>query len=432
MKKSRDFRYIIITLVVLAVIVCGYAVRSVYLNYTGKIETEYIFRSTENESVVVDGVVIRDENRYEGGENISILKKAENKVYVPIVSDSASVAKGDAIAIAFQNSTQAEAYKRSRELEEKIEYLEQLQDQENLSYINVLTLNSEINSAVNNYMKIVDSKDLSSLDDAVQNINYKITTKQIATGSSLDFSKSLKSYTKEKKKNDKQIKGMLRVTTSYAGYFISNVDGYESVFDYQAVSDGEITAEQISKFLKSKAEPSQDSFGKIIGQHTWYFACNLNFTSASNLKKNHYVRVNFPEKGIYDVPMLVKYVSDKADETVSVILKCTLMNESLANLRKEKAEITINSYDGYKISNEALSVNDEGLTGVYVLNGRQVVFKPIRILYNADNYVIADKFIFYDANGNIDNSATDSYPAIKEFDNVILKGRNLEDGKVID
>ena len=432
MKKSRDLRFVIITLVVFAVIVCGYALRSVYLNYTGKLETEYIFRTKENEVVAVDGIVVRDENRNKGGENISILKKAENKVYVPIVSDSASVAKGDTIALAFQNTSQAEAYEKSRELEEKIANLEKLQDQENLSYINVLTLNSEINSAINGYMKIVDSKNLSSLEDAVQNINHKITTKQIATGSKLDFSSSIKKYTKQKNKNDKLIKGMVSVKTSYSGYFISNVDGYESAVDYQSVSDGEITSEQINALLKSKAEVPQDAFGKIIGQHTWYFACNLELTRASNLKKNYYVSVDFPEKGIYNVPMIVEYVSDKAGETVSVVLKCTLMNEELANLRREKAEITIKSYDGYKISNEALSVNDDGLTGVYVLNGRQVVFKPIRILYNARDYVIADSFIFYDAQGNVDYERTDAYPNVKEFDKVILKGRNLENGKVID
>ena len=159
MKKTQNFKTVVIMLCIAGAIVLAYAVQGIYFSYTGSVETEYIFETVDKQVVTAQGFVVRDENRTVNGKNISILEKGEERAYVPIVSDSASVAKEQTIAISFENEQDAKAYNESLALEEKIDHLVSLQNQGNVSHINVMTLNSEISSAVNEYMKIIESGD---------------------------------------------------------------------------------------------------------------------------------------------------------------------------------------------------------------------------------------------------------------------------------
>lgn len=431
-KMSRDMKTVVIMLIVFGVIVLAYIGQDLYFSSSGKVETEFISMTSEKEVVSVDGFVVRDENRTDAaGESISVLYMQDGRIYIPTLSDSTSVAFGDTIALSFSNEQQAQDYQQAMELQSKIDYLESLQSQENLSYVNVVALNSEISAAIHDYLALIDSNKLTSLEEAVRKINYKITTKQIATGSTPDFSKLLKRYQKQKKNLNVDSLRSVGVLSPYAGYFVSTVDGYESKYDFSSLASGTVDAEEVKALLDGKPDKTDGAYGKIIGQHTWYLLCNMPQNRASIVKKGYYVTVSFPEKGLYDLPMRVQSVSNRTDDSVAVVFKCTLMNEALSALRKEKAEITVKTYEGFRISNEALLENADGLTGVYVLSGKRVVFKPIQILYYADNHVIAREAVYYKDNGEIDTEKTPSLPQLEAYDRVIVKGKNLYDGKVI-
>ena len=430
MKNSKNFKTVVIMLCVAAAIVLAYAAQGIYFSYTGSVETEYIFQTDDKQMVSAEGFVVRDENRTENKKNLSILEKTEGRTYVPIVSDSASVAKGQTIAISFENEQDAKAYNESLNLQEKIDHLTQLQDQGSVSHINVMTLNSEISSAVNDYMKIIESGDYSDLDSAAQNISYKITTRQLATGTKLNFSPLISDYKKQKKSLLKTISGKKNVSTEYAGYFVSTVDGFESAADYNSIAEGKIDSDGVEKLLSKKGEETANAFGKIIGQHTWYFVLDLPLGDATAFKTGCYVDVSFPDKGVNNLSMSVQSVSSRAGDKVSVVLKCTSMNKEISALRKEKAQITVKTYTGLRISNEALTSDENGTEGVYILSGKRVSFKPVNIIHYGENYVMATAVTFYNEDGSVDYEKT-SENEIKAFDRVITKGRNLSDGKVI-
>ena len=432
-KLSRDMKTVVIMLIVFGVIILAYIVQDIYFSGAGKVETEYITQTEEKEVVSVSGFVVRDENRTdEAGNSLSILYIQNGRVYIPTVTDSTSVAYGDSIAVSFASEEQAQSYRQAMELQSKIDYLKTLQEQDSLSYVNVVALNSEISAAIHEYLRLIDSNKLSSLDEAVRKINYKLTTKQIATGSELDFSKLLKRYEKQKKALNVSSVHMSDILSPYAGYFVSSVDGYETKFDFSSLATESVTAKQVDELLQSKPEDVTGAYGKIIGQHTWYLLCYIPQNRVGVVKRGNQVSVSFPEKGIYDLDMRVQSVSDRADKNVAVVLKCTQMNEALSGLRKEKAEITVNTYKGFQISNDALVENKDGLTGVYVLAGKRVVFKPIKILYYADNHVMAAPAVYYNEDGEIDKEKTPDLPRLAAYDRVIVKGKNLYDGKVID
>ncbi|MBR6568160.1 MAG: hypothetical protein IKK60_05865 [Clostridia bacterium] len=435
MNSSKDKKIVLIMLISFAVLAVLYASQYVYSKSTGKIEFEYALKYTQQEKLNVKGFAVRDENRVKNGKNVSILYKDNNKIYVPVLTDSANVGMNDTIAITFKSEEQAENYLASKELEAKLEDLENLKSQGELNYVNVVYLNSSIYSSVDDYVGTVNGNDLSSLDDSVSSFISKVSTKQIATGSGFDIDSRIKEVKKELKAVKKTFKKSGEIKSSYSGYFVGNVDGYEAVKSYEDVKNKKVAVNEGSKLINSEKVLDGNAFGKIIAQHTWYFIFDTSITDASVIKTGYYVTVDFPEKGIEDITMKVYSVSELNGDTITVVLQCTSMNEDLANLRIEDAAITVKDYNGFRISSDAIAENDEGIKGVYVVLGNYVKFTPISISYYGDDYVIADRYIVYkkDEEGNkvVDEEATENYRSLGLYDKIIVKGMHIEDGMLI-
>ncbi len=435
MNSSKDKKIVIGMLVAFGLLVVLYFTQHIYSNSTGKLEFEYALSYTQEEKLNVKGFAVRDENRVENGKNISLLYKDDNKVYVPVLNDSANVGKNDTIAITFSSEEQAEKYLESKNLEAKLEDLQNLKNQGTLNYVNVVYLNSSIYNAVDDYVATVKSGDLGALDGAVSSFVSKISTKQIATGSGFDIDSKISAVKKELKSVQKEYKKTGDVRSSYSGYFVSDTDGYEYVKSYDDVKNKKVSVNEGSKLLGSERKNDGDVFGKIIAQHTWYFIFDTSITDASVIKTGYYVTVDFPDKSIEDVTMKVYSVSELNGDTITVTLQCTSMNESLAKLRMENAAITVKDYNGYRINNNAIVENEEGIKGVYVALGNFVRFTPVSISYYGDDYVIANKYIVYkqDEDGNkvIDEESTKKYRSLNLYDKIIVKGMHIKDGMLI-
>lgn len=435
MNTARDKKIALGMLIAFAVLALLYFAQSVYNSSTGKIEYDFAFSYTQEEKLKATGFAVRDENRILDGENTSILVKKSDKVYVPVISDSANVSKKDILAFTFDNDQQAENYIRVQELKEKLTDLRELKSQGDLSYVNVVYLNSSIYNSVEDYIETISLSNLSGLDSAVSSFTSKMSTKQIATGDSFDIDSQIKALEKEIKALEKTYNTSKGVKASYPGYFVSNVDGYENTKSYNDVKNKIVSVNEGSTLINSKKSKVDGSFGKIIGQHTWYFIFDTSITDASVIRTGYYVTVDFPEKSIEDITMKVHNVSELNGDKITVTLQCTAMNEELANLRIEDVEITVKSYEGYRIDSRAITENDEGLKGVNVILGTYVRFTPISIIYYGDDYVIAEKYVAYkeDEDGNtvVDTEKTSQYRSLKLYDMVIVKGMNVVDGMLI-
>lgn len=435
MNSKKDKKIALGMLIAFAVLSLLYFSQYVYSKSTGKIEFEYALKYTQQEKLNVKGFAVRDENRTKDEKNISILLKSENNAYVPVLNDSANVGKNDIIALTFSSEEEAENYIKANRLEAKLNDLQNLKNQGELNYINVVYLNSSIYSTVDDYVSSISKNDFSGIDDSVSNFVSKVSTKQIATGNGFDIDSRIKAVKKELKDIRKTYSKTGEIKSSYSGYFVSNVDGYESVKSYEDVKNKKVSVNEGSKLIASEKKPVDNAFGKIIAQHTWYFIFDTSITDASVIKTGYYVTVDFPDKNIEDITMKVYSVSELNGDTITVTLQCTSMNEELANLRIENAAITVKDYNGFRISNDAIVENDEGLKGVNVVLGNYVKFTPVSISYYGDDYVIANSYVVYkeDENGNkvIDEDATKQYRSLNLYDKIIVKGMHIKDGMLI-
>ena len=104
-----------------------------------------------------------------------------------------------------------------------------------------------------------------------------------------------------------------------------------------------------------------------------------------------------------------------AEQTV-LILKCSLMNSEIASLRLADIEIRVNSYTGIKLPAEAVHVNN-GEKGVYALVASVVKWRKADILYTTDDYVVL-------------SYTPEEDGGIKLYDQIVVQGKELHDGKV--
>ena len=108
-----------------------------------------------------------------------------------------------------------------------------------------------------------------------------------------------------------------------------------------------------------------------------------------------------------------------------MVFQCDYIDENVLAIRKEPIKINLAEYKGLAVSKSAIhektltrTVIDEEtgketqaerlVKGVYVLNGKQLVFKEIDIIFSADDYVICSV--------NPDKSRLFSDGTIKEYD----------------
>ena len=428
MKSTKDTKIAIGLVAAFIFMVALYGINSLYNNRTGKLETEYILSYSETQSVSVKGFAVRDENISVDGKNASIFYKDDNLVYIPAISDSENIAKNGVIALGFSDESQASAYAQEIEMRAKLENIRETASKQGLNHSNVLFLNSQIATGISNYIKAVSDEKISDAEAVAENITSNITSRQSAIGEELSYDDIISDYTKQIKTLKSSYTIRKRIISPFAGYFISDVDGFESAVSYKDVEGKKISNGDGEKYLNLVPGDTHNAYGKLIAQHTWYYVFDMNVNDSSVIKSGYWVSVSFDDLGIRDVDMLVYDVTEAKGDVITVTLKCTAMNEKLAKLRKESATIAVKEFSGYKINNDAISENEDGIMGVYVIVGNIMKFAPIDIQYYSDSYVIAKGVTMLRDDGD---KSQGYYHKLKQYDRIIVKGINLEDGNIV-
>ena len=95
------------------------------------------------------------------------------------------------------------------------------------------------------------------------------------------------------------------------------------------------------------------------------------------------------------------------------------MNEELSNLRKVSGKIVIRDYTGIKIRKDAVRFNDKNQPGVYIKEGNLIKFNRIEEIYSDDNFVVAE-------------NKAGAAGWLAQYDEIVVSGKELTDGKVIE
>ena len=115
--------------------------------------------------------------------------------------------------------------------------------------------------------------------------------------------------------------------------------------------------------------------------------------------------------------MTVMAVNAEKDGSCAVVLQSDTLSEVLNSLRKQTVTIRFKSYSGIRVSNKAIHFEEDQM-GVYIVEGAVAHFAPIEKVYSNDEYMLC-------------KTDTELKDALQAYDQVIVEGKDLYDGKVV-
>lgn len=420
----------VITLLLIAYIVSVI----IKANFT-QIDTQSANIMTVSDSVSVRGYFIRDEK---------LLTNKKDGYVSYRTDDGGKIAKGEVVADVYPDENKATNEKIIEKLEMQIAALKQLEEN---SKENIVSSPEDTDKNINTYLSQINynvcNGKLSDADKNVENILYNLNERQLITGKTKKFDdkiNELNDRINNLKKNDSKSKNT-QIKSPVSGYFVSSADGYEGIYgvkDLEKIMPGDLS----DKKIKKKAV-DDDVIGKTIEGVYWYIACEVSAEDALRLKTSDNLSVNIPTVNNTNIKVDVYSVNQESKTSDAVvILRGNYMNPEMSRVRSEDISIVINTYDGIYVPKNSVhekqvtqTVEDENgkektetvtVQGVYVLIGNELQFKQIITEYVGEDFVISKK------TPEDNDLVTDEYGVLKAYDDVVVEGANLYDGKIVD
>lgn len=407
--KSKKLRTVLLILFILLLFFfIGYQFYTSY-GKRANIETSTAVYQTVYKDISTEGFVIRNEhyvtNQYSG-------------TVVPALSNGSKVSIGDTVARVYSTESGARNDARLKELEQDIEYYR------SISAAAAGTMPADIThykrKVFLSSVKFSDSaekNDFGSISTLAREFREALTKKQIVCGIDVDVSDTLNSLTNEYQVLSGQAGSYSPITADVSGYYVNTADGYENAVDFDSVKS--IDVAMVDTLLSTEAsQVPVAAEGKLVTEFNWYIVCNIPIKESLSMQVGEALNIGFSNASVSDLRMIIAAINeDKEAGKASLILKSNNMDASVASLRKCSIRIRTDEHEGFILEPRAVRTID-GKTGVFVHLGNLARFKLIDITYSDDTMILAN---------NVEGE--DGY--IRQFDEVILEGTDLYDGKII-
>ena len=393
-----------ISLALLA-LVSLYVILQCFVIFHQSYKTETAIAYTMADSVTLDGVVSFATVPVEGSGNLGYL-----------VKDGERVSNGTVVAECYTDDSQGLLRERLDRLGRTIDLLSK---SENSTGSDLSVLTNQTRQALYNLLDKLDTAEYSGITDAEDDFLLAQNRLQVSTGQTGNFSQTINTLQAEYDEINAQLGTLQTITASTNGYFSSTEAMSPIVTDQNSLDSASPT--ELQQMLEA-GFPARDTgcAGQIATGFSWRFYAVCDLETAERFDGITSVKISVPGK--QNTPLaatLVEVTSDEASGVAKLVFECQTINAEILSFGQETAQIDIKTYEGIRINKEALHIVD-GARGVYVKYGNLQRFLKITTLYEDDNYILIP------GNGAI---GTDN--EVRLYDEVIVQGTNLQDGKLL-
>lgn len=332
-----------------------------------------------------------------------------------IVSEGEKVSKGGTIAEVYPSVEMATAYEKIDKISEQIDILESINSVTDPSSVDLDTLTNRINKSYVELMKSADTGKFDTLNEKLSSLLSHLNRKQIITGEVSGFDNLLSSLKTELATlKSTTASPTSKISAEKSGFFVSQTDGLERILSINSVD--KIDENIFEKIDSAKAS---SGFGKIVSSQKFYIIAKMDGDDYLRFSEGDSLKLKTSIPGCEELKTTVyKNKVSPTENSAIMILSCSTMNGQIALTRSASLSIVTEEFSGIRVSNNAVRVVD-GVTGVYIMQGSIVKFRPIEIVYSTDTFSVCKQ---------TSNNSSDS---IRLYDEVIEKGKNLYDGKYI-
>lgn len=404
--RRRVTRNILITVLTLILLVgIAYVAVQLYAILHRAYRTETAIQATMSDSVRLNGAAVFSATPVQGSGDLGYL-----------VGEGERVTVGTAIAECYTAAGQDLLREELTNLDREISLLQRSQNSTG-SDLSVLT--TQTRSALYNLLDQLDAGNYTSLLDAEEEFLLAQNRMQVSTGQSQGFEDTIAQLQSQREGLAAQLGNLQTITAPTNGYFISAESAGLTTLD-QATADAD-TPTQLAQALSGDLSVSKDGVaGWIVSGFTWRFYATCDLDTALRFADVTQVQISVPGKQTEPLDATVLSVdTDEEAGVAKVVLECGTVNAQVLSLGQEEAQINLHTYTGIRISRSAMHIVD-GQTGVYVAAGNLQRFRRISILYEDKDYILVPL-----------DGAPGTNNEVRLYDEVIVVGTNLQDGKLM-
>ena len=375
----------------------------------------------------------RDEETLEGGGELVYSSRGEGE----------RVSRGGTVALVYPT---AQALSDANALRELTGQLDQLRYAQSLAAGSQATarLDDEIANALSEFHSALAAGSTKEAADVGQTLRTAVLRRGYAYTGADGLEASIESLQSRISSLTASAEAdVTRVSAPKAGLFSGLVDGYEAVLTPESIQ------EMTPSDYRNITPGSVSGVGKMIYGDEWSFVTLMRSEDVKRLQVGGSAKLRF-QKGLdRDVTMKVSGISAEEGGRRVVIFTSRQYLQLATLLRHQNAQVIFESFDGIRVPRNAVRVGNQQVTdengepvldsqgnpktqpvtGVYCLWGDTARLKPVKVLWQEDEYILVAP----------DEEALRSFLSeqaresrrLRAGDQVITAAAELYDGKVV-
>lgn len=389
----------------LVYVICAFILLSVFNQITDFFDNDYDTETailySSAEKVTLHGVYVRNEN--------VVTNNTKGVLSYPN-ADGSKIAKDSVVAYVYKNENNIFVNHKIEQLTEEVDLLEREQNPGTTDVVRPEFIAGLIEEKYQTVTSMIVKNDLEGLAEERKNLQSLMGIYQIVVNNETDYNEKIDFLNKKISDFEKQKAQPIDIVkSSDSGYFISYVDGYESLLKPDEIN--KINVDLIKEIIENNGNNegvvSPKAIGKMVDGYEWKLVGIVN-TDEADFKTGNTIMLKLsstPET----VEVLIEDIieTDNKDESI-IILSCETFNENFVQYRTERVELILNDFNGIKVPRDAIRFNKNNEKGVYILLGKRVSFKKLDIIYECDEYVLS--------------RITTDTSFVSNYDNIITKG----------
>lgn len=384
---------------------------------------------TVSDAVDANGVLLFEETLVPGGGTLGYL-----------VADGERVSAGTVVAEVYSDASQSALRAQLTELSRQIALLEKSQ---NTSSTQIDSLLKERTTALYDLMEALDHGVYESVPSGREAYLLAQNKLRVTTGEAADFNAEIAALQAQAAALEAQLGTPAQITAPVTGYFI----GAQSTRQ-RTVSTEELLALDaagLNALLEQGADTALEGCaGKVVSSFTWYYcgvctaqqAKKLLGTDGRPLSKK--VEIRFPgqvEEGLS--AQLTEVTVEEESGLARFVVRCDSVNGDVLRLGQASAQIVVGTYTGLRVRASAIHYvleekqdgEEQGenyVPGVYIKYGNLARFCRLDPVDDEHPLVTDGDYVVVPVKGT-----AGSVSEVRLYDEVIVSGQNLYDGKLL-
>ena len=368
------------------------------------------------EKTTLSGYVVREEQVLPDDDGLLRLQRSEGE----------RISKGGLVATAYADQASLDRQNEIDDLEARIGQLEYAQEAALGADVS-MKLDDQILRDLLAVRSALAADRLAEAGEQGRELRSRVLKRDYTDTDTEDLASQIEALeTQVKTLKSQAASSTRRITAPLSGLYSAVVDGYETVLTPEMLKD--LTPSALKGIKPDEGVRSR--VGKLILGDSWYYTAVMDAQEAEELEESGSLSLRFSKSADRDLTVTVDTICPEENGKAAVTFRGTTYLQELTMLRQQSAEIIRRSVSGIRVPTEALraekvAVDKEGNrtvtegTGVYCVVGMEARFKPVKVLYSGDGFVLVRA-----------DTETEKI-RLRDGDEIIITANDLYDGKVV-